>query len=69
MRAFSLRTPLGELAALSNDRNGPRVLALHGWLDNAASFLPLVPHLGDVELVAIDLPGHGHSAHLGAGGD
>ena len=43
MRAFSLRTPLGELAALSNDRNGPRVLALHGWLDNAASFLPLVP--------------------------
>lgn len=69
MRAFSLRTPLGELAALSNDRKGPRVLALHGWLDNAASFLPLAPHLGDVELVAIDLPGHGHSAHLGAGGD
>jgi len=69
MRAFSLRTPLGELAALSNDRKGPRVLALHGWLDNAASFLPLAPHLGDIELVAIDLPGHGHSAHLGAGGD
>lgn len=69
MRACALQTPLGELSALCNDGHGPRVLALHGWLDNAASFLPLVPHLGDIELVAIDLPGHGHSAHLGAGGD
>lgn len=40
---------------------GPRVLALHGWLDNAHSFVPLAQHLGDVDLVAIDLPGHGLS--------
>lgn len=39
------------------------MLALHGWLDNAASFLPLAPLLEDVELVALDLPGHGHSDH------
>ena len=36
---------LGRLAALRNDGRGPRVLALHGWLDNAASFLPMAPYL------------------------
>ncbi len=42
-----------------------RVLAVHGWLDNAASFVPMMPHLENIDLVAIDLPGHGHSGHLG----
>lgn len=69
MREVSLQTALGPLAALRNLGQGPRVLALHGWLDNAASFLPLAPYLDDVELVALDLPGHGRSPHLGAGGD
>ncbi|WP_157962606.1 alpha/beta fold hydrolase, partial [Homoserinimonas sp. OAct 916] len=32
-----------------------------------ASFVPLAPHLSALQLVAIDLPGHGHSAHLPAG--
>ncbi len=44
-----------------------RVLALHGWLDNAASFDTLAPLLQDVHLVAMDLPGHGHSQHLATG--
>ena len=69
MREVSLHTALGPLAALRNHGQGPRVLALHGWLDNAASFLPLAPYLEDVAVVALDLPGHGRSAHLGAGGD
>lgn len=69
MREVRLQTPLGVLAALRNDGEGPRVLALHGWLDNAASFLPLAPHLGGIDLVALDLPGHGHSAHLPPGAD
>lgn len=37
------------------------MLALHGWLDNAASFDALAPLLPDVRLVALDLPGHGLS--------
>ena len=69
MRELLLQTPLGVLAALRNDGEGPRVLALHGWLDNAASFLPLASHLHGIELVALDLPGHGHSAHLPPGAD
>lgn len=37
-----------------------RVLALHGWLDNAGSFARLAPGL-DANVVALDLIGHGHS--------
>ncbi|MCE7508535.1 alpha/beta fold hydrolase [Alloalcanivorax xenomutans] len=38
------------------------ILALHGWLDNAASFLPLSAHLNR-PMVALDFAGHGHSEH------
>lgn len=41
----------------------PLILALHGWLDNSESFRPLAAHLQGCQLVAIDLPGHGHSDH------
>lgn len=40
---------------------GLPVLALHGWLDNAASFDALAEQLTDYHLLAIDLPGHGLS--------
>ena len=40
------------------------VLMLHGFLDNAASFDPLIPFFPqDMTLLAIDLPGHGFSDH------
>ena len=37
------------------------MLALHGWLDNAASFACLAPLLGEYYIVAVDLTGHGLS--------
>lgn len=64
MQEIALDTPYGRLAALRSGPGGGRVIALHGWLDNAASFLPLWPHLEGLDVVALDLPGHGASAHL-----
>lgn len=56
------------LAALRWQPGAPRrILATHGWLDNAASFTALAPLLTGCDVVALDLPGHGRSAHRGAG--
>ncbi|MDM5072087.1 alpha/beta fold hydrolase [Aeromonas bestiarum] len=53
-----------RVALLDNEQQGkPLLIALHGWLDNGASFLPLAPYLADFHLICVDLPGHGHSDH------
>ena len=43
--------------------DGHPVLALHGWLDNAASFEVLAPMLEGCRVVSLDLTGHGLSDH------
>lgn len=51
------------------DGDKPIILALHGWLDNADSFTPLVTVLSQLgllehyQIIAIDWPGHGLSEH------
>jgi pimeloyl-ACP methyl ester carboxylesterase len=58
-----------------------KILCLHGWLDNAASFNRLAPLLLDslsplsdeqqqqpMEIMALDFPGHGLSGHKSVDG-
>jgi len=60
----SLRVDGKKLAALKTTQGSRhRILCIHGWLDNANSFKPLLPLIHDAEIVALDLPGHGYSEH------
>jgi pimeloyl-ACP methyl ester carboxylesterase len=68
-RDIEIALPHLRLAACSwGDPTLPPLLALHGWLDNAASFERLAPLLCEhFHIVAIDLAGHGRSQHRPAG--
>ena len=51
-----------ELAAcLWNPGAHTPFFALHGWLDNAASMEPLARNLPQLQVLAPDMAGHGHS--------
>ena len=73
--AKELRLPLpyGHLAAKEwGNPNGLPVLAVHGWLDNAGSFDPLIPYISkphNLHIVAIDEPGVGFSSHKPPGSE
>lgn len=68
---LQIQTPHLELAARRYGQPGaPAVLCLHGWLDNLESFTPLIEEIdrsgfdiNRMDLVSLDFPGHGHSAH------
>jgi pimeloyl-ACP methyl ester carboxylesterase len=67
MQQISFQLPHIKLAGLAfGDPDKPLIVALHGWLDNAASFVPLADYLQDYYLVAIDFAGHGLSQHRSA---
>ena len=57
-----------SIAGISNQQLGkPLIIALHGWLDNANSIVPLMPYLMDYHVIALDWAGHGHSDHRPSG--
>jgi pimeloyl-ACP methyl ester carboxylesterase len=66
---FSIATSRLTLAGLKNSvQSGVPVIALHGWLDNAASFIPLGNELNlDNPFYAVEMPGHGWSEHRSSG--
>jgi pimeloyl-ACP methyl ester carboxylesterase len=60
-------TPLSDIGYQTWGTKGDYpILALHGWLDNSSSFLPIGNWIElnnvKVHLVSIDFPGHGHSS-------
>ncbi|KAG7298585.1 hypothetical protein JYU34_018227 [Plutella xylostella] len=61
--------PWGRLALVSwGQRSNPPVLLCHGYMDSAATFIPLVEKLPDTYYyVGVDLPGHGLSDPFPAG--
>ncbi|MGJ3493944.1 alpha/beta fold hydrolase [Piscirickettsia salmonis] len=61
---FKIETDFGTLAVKRWGVGTHKVLVMHGWLDNAASFDVLAPLLPDTECVVVDFLGHGLSDHL-----
>lgn len=47
--------------------SGLRIIATHGWLDNALSFDRLAKAMPQHHWAALDFPGHGYSGHLPEG--
>ncbi|MCP4900249.1 MAG: alpha/beta hydrolase [bacterium] len=62
-----IKLPALSLSALEWKLGQHPILALHGWLDNAATFTRLAPRLNGMHVIALDLPGHGTSDWLPAG--
>ncbi|SFN02215.1 alpha/beta fold hydrolase [Dokdonella immobilis] len=69
-KAAELRIPLRHLSLAAKawgHADDPPILAVHGWLDNAASFDRLAPLLPGRRVIALDLAGHGRSDHRPSG--
>jgi pimeloyl-ACP methyl ester carboxylesterase len=68
MKEISVSTPLGRCAGkLWGPDSGKKILALHGWLDNCATFDRLAPLLPEYQIAAMDLIGHGLSDSIPPG--
>lgn len=75
-RELKFDNPYGDVAAQEwGNPHGPKkIFCVHGWLDNSGSFKHLIPAFlnlqGDLDkyhVVALDMPGVGHSSHLPTG--
>jgi pimeloyl-ACP methyl ester carboxylesterase len=67
-QSITLSHHLSLTAQIWGEPDAPPLLALHGWLDNAGSYAFLAPLLAaHWRVIALELPGHGHSGHLPAG--
>lgn len=70
---LEFEVPYGKLAAKSwheETQESKRILALHGWMDNAGSFdnlMPKIKYKDGLYIVALDLPGHGKSSQFPPG--
>ena len=70
MKKITIPVRFGKIKGLLWGKGNPiKMLALHGWLDNAASFSQLAPLLANegYEVIAIDFAGHGKSSHRAEG--
>lgn len=68
MQLRKLNCSHGKLAGIAQSNpKKPKILALHGWLDNAASFIPMMQQMPDYDWFALDFSGHGHSRHVPPG--
>ena len=67
MHACEFSISSGTIRGITNGLQGRLVLALHGFLDNAASMACLAPAMSQFQYIAIDLPGHGLSDHRAPG--
>lgn len=68
MREQQISTRHYQLSAvISGQPDQPPIIALHGWLDNAASFHEIRQYFPDHYFIALDLVGHGRSDHRPAG--
>ena len=62
MQNYKVSGLTGDMAVLEmGSEYGSPLVAVHGWLDNAASFIHLGSELPGFRWIALDLPGHGHS--------
>ncbi len=63
-----ITTQFGNLSyQIFGTKSDRTFIAIHGWLDNSASFEPLSALLPEIQVISVDLPGHGHSEHHGGG--
>jgi len=66
-KPHSFKFEKSKLSALAwGDKDAPLWIALHGWMDNSASFIRIAPIIASnlkVRIIAIDFSGHGLSRH------